>query len=342
MLEVSPKHATQGLAIDVADLVMQYPGRQTPAVNGISFSAASGTVLAILGPNGAGKTSTVEAMEGYRKPTSGSITILGLDPVHDAKQLAPKIGVMLQQNGAYLAMGPRQMLHLFAAYYGTAARNPDEVLELVGLKNVAKTNWRRLSGGEQQRLSLGLAIIGRPTVAFLDEPTAGMDPSARQVLWGLIRGLKDEGATVVLTTHYLEEAERLADHVLILDNGVIVGEGTPDELRRAGSGDMRFSAQPGIDTAALASVLGATVVESPPGEYLVSVEPTPRAMATLTGWMADQDLTLGDLRGGRQRLEDVFFKLTTDSAAAESATDSATNSPTINSPTGGRRKRTQR
>jgi ABC-2 type transport system ATP-binding protein len=334
MLEVSPKHTTQGPAIEVTDLVMHYPARQAPAVNGISFQAARGTVVAILGPNGAGKTSTVEAMEGYRKPTAGSIRILGLDPIDNARQLAPKIGVMLQQNGAYLAMGPRQMLHLFSAYYGTAARNPEEVLELVGLTHVAKTNWRRLSGGEQQRLSLGLAIIGRPAVAFLDEPTAGMDPSARQVLWGLIRGLKDEGATVVLTTHYLEEAERLADQVLILDNGVIVGEGTPDELRRAGSVDLRFGAQPGINTAGLASVLGATVVESPPGEYLVPVEPTPRAIAALTTWMAEQNLTLGDLRGGRQRLEDVFFKLTADSAA----TDSESTSP----PSGGRRKRAPR
>ncbi len=300
-------------AIEVNHLRVQYPGADRPAVNDISFSVPSGCVFAVLGPNGAGKTTTVEALEGYRRPTSGSVRVMGLDPIADARQLAPHIGVMLQRNGVYLSMGPEQILRLFAAYYGSRARKPDEVLDLVGLRSVARTPWRRLSGGEQQRLSLGMALVGRPEVAFLDEPTAGMDPAARQTLWGVIESLRTEGATVVLTTHQLDEAERLADEVIIIDHGSVVATGSPDTLRQGTHVDIRFSAPVGLDVALLgAAVGGASTAEATPGEYVVGVEPSPGNIAAITSWLADQDVVLGDLRGGRQRLEDVFLRLTAD------------------------------
>lgn len=285
-------------------------------MNGVSFTVRAGCVVAILGPNGAGKTSTVETLEGYRKPTSGTVRVLGLDPIADARQLTPRIGVMLQRNGVYLTMGPAQVLRLFASYYGDRARNHHEVLDLVGLRSVAKTPWRQLSGGEQQRLSLGMALIGRPDVAFLDEPTAGMDPSARQTLWGVIDSLRSHGATVVLTTHYLDEAERLADEVVIIDRGSVVATGSPEALRQGAHADIRFSAPPGLNVAALGThIQGASVVETAPGEYVVALDPSPRNIAAITSWLADQNVVLGDLRGSRQRLEDVFLRLTADSQA---------------------------
>ena len=296
--------------IEVNDLVVRYPGTARPAVDGISFSVPSGSVVALLGPNGAGKTTTVETLEGYIRPDSGSVQVLGKDPVDDARSLAPRIGVMLQKNGVYLSMGPTQILRLFAAYYGSRSENPEKMLDLVGLRDVARTPWRRLSGGEQQRLSLGLALIGRPDVAFLDEPTAGMDPAARQTLWSMIEKLRSNGATIVLTTHYLEEAERLADQVLIIDKGSIIASGTPEELRHGTHADIRFSAPAGLDVSSLGATIGAAATEVSTGEYVVVAEPTPRAIAAVTSWLADRDIVLGDLRGSRQRLEDVFLRLT--------------------------------
>ncbi len=307
-------------AIDVRDLVISYPKTAKPAVNGISFQVEPGEVLAILGPNGAGKTSTVETLEGYRRATSGSVTVLGFHPIDDAKELRARIGVMLQRNGVYLTMGPREVLRLFADYYGTRADDPDTLLERVGLNSVATTPWRRLSGGEQQRLSLALALVGRPEVAFLDEPTAAIDPTARHTVRTLIRELRDGGVAVVLTTHDLDDAEALADHVLIMDGGVIVAAGTPAELTRADASDgIRFVAPANIDVASLSSALGATVRETMSGSYVADVEPTSRNVATLTGWLAEHDLTLDDLQAGRRPLEDLFVRLTQSATETEQA-----------------------
>jgi ABC-2 type transport system ATP-binding protein len=178
---------------------------------------------------------------------------------------------------------------------------------------VAKTPWRRLSGGEQQRLSLALALVGRPRVAFLDEPTAGMDPAARRNLWGVVRALRDDGVCVVLTTHYLEEAEKLADWVVIIDHGLVVSTGTPAALMSSGAGVgdvIRFGAAAGLDVGSLGSAVGGPVVEERPGEYVASVAATPANVARLTGWLAERNLPLADLRAGRQSLEDVFLRLT--------------------------------
>ena len=302
-------------AIAVEQLVVRYGFRT--AVDGVSFSAEAGTVLAVLGPNGAGKTTTVEALEGYRRPDSGSVRVLGLDPIRDRSAVVARIGVMLQHGGVYPAMPAGAVLRLFAGYYADPVP-PADLLDRLDLAGVASTPWRRLSGGEQQRLSLALAIVGRPEVAFLDEPSAGMDPSARRVLWEVIRGLRDEGVAVLLTTHHLEEAERLADAVVILDGGRVVAEGSPATLMRSGAGDeIRFGAPPGVDAAGLGTALGGTVTEDRPGEYVVALPATPANVARLTAWLAEQDVEVADIRAGRQTLEDVFLRLTGQRSAAE-------------------------
>src|SRR3954451_15900140 len=218
-------------AVAVSDLVVRY-GSVT-AVAGVSFEAEAGEVVALLGPNGAGKTTTVETLEGYLRPTAGTVRVLGLDPIADHRRLTPQIGVMLQQGGVYPGMGPLEALRLFSSYYDEPA-DPVALLDRVGLAAVAKTPWRRLSGGEQQRLSLALALIGRPAVAFLDEPTAGVDPGGRLAIRAVISALRDDGVCVVLTTHELEEAQRLADRIVIVDHGRVVAAGTPAELMQTG------------------------------------------------------------------------------------------------------------
>ena len=295
-------------AVEVIELVVRY-GTVT-AVDGLSFSAEAGEVLALLGPNGAGKTTTVETLEGYRRPASGQARVLGLDPIGDRRTVTPRIGVMLQRGGVYPGMNARDALRLFAAYYDEP-ESPDDLIGRLGLSGVDRTPWRRLSGGEQQRLSLALALVGRPDVVFLDEPTAGVDPEGRLAIRAEVARLRDAGACVVLTTHELEEAERLATRVVIVDHGRLVATGTPAELMTAGAGhEIRFRAPGGLDTAALAAEVAAAVREERPGEYVVDAEATPARVASLTRWLAEQNLPLADLRAGRQTLEDVFLRLT--------------------------------
>jgi ABC-2 type transport system ATP-binding protein len=295
-------------AIEVDQLVVRYG--DTVAVDGLSFQAEKGAVLALLGPNGAGKTSTVETLEGYRRPAAGRVRVLGLDPGADHAALTRRMGVMLQRGGVYPRMAPGEALRLFASYYPDP-EDPEALLERVGLTGVARTPWRQLSGGEQQRLSLALALVGRPEVAFLDEPTAGVDPQGRLAIRQIVAELRQAGVCVLLTTHELEEAERLADRIVIVDAGKVVAEGSPAELMRSGAGrEIRFGAPPGIDVAGLGTRLGATVVEERPGEYLVAAEARPATIAALTAWLAERDLPLADLRAGRERLEVVFLRLT--------------------------------
>ncbi|HEX6475691.1 MAG TPA: ABC transporter ATP-binding protein, partial [Acidimicrobiales bacterium] len=237
------------------------------------------------------------------------VRVLGLDPIADRRELAPQIGVMLQRGGVYPAMSPREALRLFAAYYDDP-EDPDALVDRVALRDVERSPWRRLSGGEQQRLSLALALVGRPHAAFLDEPTAGVDPTGRLAIRQAVADLRDRGAAVLLTTHEMEEAERLADRIVIIDRGVIVATGSPAELMTAGAGhEIRFGAPPGLAVGELGTSLGAVVIEEQPGEYRVDTEATPAAVAALTAWLAARDLPLADLRAGRQRLEDVFLRL---------------------------------
>lgn len=297
-----------GPAIEVRELTIRY-GDQV-AVDGINLTVEPGQVLALLGPNGAGKTSTVETLEGYRRPAAGQVRVLGLDPIADHGELTTKIGVMLQQGGVYTGARPDEVLRLFASYYDDPA-DPEELLERVGLTDHRQSPWNTLSGGEQQRLSLALALVGRPQVAFLDEPTAGIDPSGRQLIRRVIAELRQQGVTVLLTTHDLDEAERLADQVAIIDHGRVLAVGSPAELMADGDHhEIRFGAAAGLDTAGLATHLGLVVVEVAPGEYRVDGAPTPVTIAAITAWLAERDLPLADLRAGRQRLEDVFLRLT--------------------------------
>ena len=199
------------------------------AVDGLDLTIDRGTITAVLGPNGAGKTTTLETCEGYRKPHAGSVRVLALDPVAERRALLPRIGVMLQQGGAWGGVRAMEMLRHIAALH--AHPLDVEVLgERLGLQTCGRTPYRRLSGGQQQRLALAMAVVGRPELVFVDEPTAGMDPQARHTTWDLLRELRASGVTVVLTTHYIEEAERLADRVHIIDRGRLVMSGTPAEL----------------------------------------------------------------------------------------------------------------
>jgi ABC-2 type transport system ATP-binding protein len=308
------------------------------AVDGLSFSVDRGEVFGLLGPNGAGKTTTVETLEGYRKPDAGTALVLGLDPIRDRAGLTPRIGVMLQEGGLYPGIRPLEALRLFAAYYRDH-ESPEALLDLVGLRPVAGTLVRRLSGGQKQRLSLALALVGRPEVVFLDEPTAGMDPHARLTTWEVVVGLKERGATVILTTHAMDEAERLCDRVAIIDGGRLVALGTPGDLTRsAGGGETRFTAAPGLDTAGLAGALllaPAAVVESKPGEYVVHAAPSPELVAALTAWLRDHGVALGDLRAGRRSLEEVFLQVTSEPSTAGGEEEEA-------AVPGGRRRRSGR
>ncbi len=298
-------------AIEVAGLSKRYGAIR--AVDGLSLSVDPGEVFGLLGPNGAGKTTTVETLEGYRRPDAGTVRVLDLDPWRDGARLRPQIGVMLQDGGLYPGIRPLEALELFAAYYDDPD-DPQRLLDLVGLREAEHTLVRRMSGGQSQRLSLALALIGKPTLVFLDEPTAGLDPRARATTWDLVRDLRDRGVTVVLTTHAMDEAELLCNRLAIIDHGRIVGLGTPADLTTsATTDDTRFSAKPDLDRASLAAALGLQteqVREPRAGDYVVDAPATPDVVAALAEWLRDRDVTLGDLRAGRTSLEEVFLRLT--------------------------------
>jgi ABC-2 type transport system ATP-binding protein len=298
-------------AVEVVDLVKRYGART--AVDGLSLTAPTGTVLALLGPNGAGKTTTIEICEGFRRPDAGSVRVLGLDPTRDAAPLRPRVGVMLQDGvGGYTAASAVELVRLFASY-AAHPHDPGALLDTVGLTDVADTAVKRLSGGQQQRLSLALALVARPELVFLDEPTSGMDPQSRRRTWELIRSLRADGVSVVLTTHFLDEAEQLADSVVVIDSGRVVAQGSPAELTRAGAeGQIRFRAVPNLALDLLLTALppGSQAREEEPGRYLISGDVTPQLLATLTAWCAGQEVLAEDLAIERRTLEDVFLDLT--------------------------------
>jgi ABC-2 type transport system ATP-binding protein len=312
-------------AVEVDHLVVRYG--DLVAVDGVSFDADFGEVVALLGPNGAGKTTTVETLEGFRRADGGTARVLGLDPWSAHSELTARVGVVLQRGGIYPIMNAERAVRLFAAYYEDP-RDPDDLIDLVGLRSVARTAYKRLSGGEQQRLALALALIGKPRVTFLDEPTAGVDPAGRIAVRDIVAALRSEGVCVILTSHELDEVQRLADRVVIVDHGKVVAAGRQGEIQGE-SEELRFAAEPGLALSELSVRLGAPVTEGPAGEYLVSARPVPALVAELAGWLAEHDLQLGDLRAGRQRLEDVFLRLT---GAAEPAGENAKGSSTSGRP----------
>jgi ABC-2 type transport system ATP-binding protein len=297
-------------AVQIGRLVKRYG--QTTAVDGLTLSAACGEVTGILGPNGAGKTTTVEICEGYRKPDGGTVRVLGLDPVRDTRALRPRVGVMLQSGGIPPSVPAADYLTLLSRFHTRPVAVP-ALLDLVGLTGVARTPYKRLSGGQQQRLSLAAAVIGRPELVFLDEPTAGMDPQARHATWDLIGQLRAAGVSIILTTHFMEEAERLCDHVAIIDHGQLVAEGTPGQLTGT-VGQLRFRAEPGLDIDSLLAALppASLAKESPAGHYVIEVPGAvdPRLLAAVTAWCAECGVLATSLRIESRTLEDVFLELT--------------------------------
>ena len=296
--------------VRVVGLVKRYGSRA--AVDGLSLQVGRGSVTAVLGPNGAGKTTTVECCEGYRRPDAGTVRVLGLDPLRDAAALRPRVGVMLQSGGIPQAVRAIEMLRHVARLH--AHPLPVGLLvERLGLDSAGSTPYRRLSGGQQQRLSLALAVVGRPEVVFLDEPTAGLDPQARQAAWGLVRDLRDDGVTVVMTTHLMDEAERLADAVVVIDAGRVVAQGTPAELTAAGSSEaLTFTGPARLDLSTLVAALPASARASEPtrGSYRVEGIVDPQLLATVAAWCAASGVMPEDLTVARRTLEDVFLELT--------------------------------
>lgn len=296
-------------AVEVLGLVKRFGDRT--AVDHLSFRVDPCSVMALLGPNGAGKTTTIECCEGYVRPDEGRVRVLGLDPHRDGTRLRPRVGVMLQRGGVYSGARAEEMLRHFARLYA----HPLDVgmlIERLGLGGLGRTPYRRLSGGEQQRLSLAIALVGRPELVFLDEPTAGLDPPARRAVWELIGALRGDGVSVVITTHLMDEAERLADLVVIVDGGRLIAEGTPAELTAGAYGGIRFRTAAVFDLGALSAALpgAARATRTPDGEYVVEGEDGLAVLAALTAWCAERGIMPEGLRVGRRTLEDVFLDLT--------------------------------
>ena len=295
--------------VEVNDLVRRFG--DTTAVDGLSFRVRRGELLALLGPNGAGKSTTLQTLEGFARPDSGTVRVLGLDPWTQSAALRPRMGVMLQAGGAHGAARAGEMLELIAAC-SAEPLDTGWLLATLGLTDAARTPVRRLSGGQVQRLGLAMALVGRPEVLVLDEPTAGMDPQARRLVWDLIRAAKADGVTVLLTTHLLDEAELLADRVLIVDHGRAVAYGTPGELT-AGEGEkLRFRAAPGLDLGPLRQALpeSFTVTEPASGSYLITGQISPATAATVTSFCARLGVMPSGLDTGGQSLEELYLELT--------------------------------
>ncbi|WP_415171143.1 ABC transporter ATP-binding protein [Nocardioides sp.] len=256
------------------------------AVDGLSLTVAPATITAVLGPNGAGKTTTLETCEGYRRPQAGRVRVLGLDPVADRHELLPRIGVMLQGQGAWSGVRALEMLRHIARLHAHPL-SVDLLAERLGLADCGRTPYRRLSGGQQQRLGLAMALVGRPEIVFVDEPTAGMDPAGRRTTWELLRELREDGVTVVLTTHYLEEAEHLADQVHIIDRGRLIASGTPEELTRGSSATVRLVVDQELGAEAEADL-----------------------RASVAAWGERHRVGVESMTFGSRTLEDVFLELT--------------------------------
>jgi ABC-2 type transport system ATP-binding protein len=292
-------------AVEVEDLQVRYGPLM--AVAGVSFVAEAGKITAVLGPNGAGKTSTIEVCEGYRRPTAGTVRVLGLEPAREQRALSARMGVMLQDGGVYPSARVGDMARLYCDLYGAGA-DWRELVDRVGLAERVTSAWRRLSGGEKQRLSLALALAAKPAVAFLDEPTSGVDVGGRATIRAILADLAASGCAVVLATHELDEVQRVADHVVVFDHGRVVASGTLDELRGSRR-ELRVRTRGVLDTVQLASAAGAPVRQVAVGEYVID-DPGPAALAAVSAWLETSGVEVIDLRSGAASLEDVFLRLT--------------------------------
>lgn len=307
-----PSGTGRGEAAIVVERMTKTYGERV-AVRDLSFQVRPGEIFALLGPNGAGKTTTIEILEGYRNANRGEVRVLGLDPRHDAQALKPQIGVMLQQDGIYPSLRAAEVLRLFAEFFADP-ENPDELMQLVGLTDAADTRVRQLSGGQKRRLALALALVGKPRLLFLDEPTTAMDPQARRATWDIILDAKERGTTVLLTTHFMDEAERLADRIAIMDGGEVIALDTPAGLTRSQSTtttEVYLKATPGLDIAALGKLPAARAArEESGGKYAIETGDARALLVELTTWLRDKGADVSELRVGRSSLEDVFLRLT--------------------------------
>jgi ABC-2 type transport system ATP-binding protein len=297
------------VVIDVSQLRMSYDGLE--AVRGVDLRVHRREIFAFLGPNGAGKTTTVEILEGHRRRTGGDVSVLGVDPQHADGSWRARVGVVLQSSRVEQELTVRECLSLYAGYY-PAPLAVNDVIALVGLKSKADVRGGLLSGGQQRRMDVALALIGDPELVFLDEPTTGFDPSARRSAWEMIDGLRDLGKTIFLTTHYMEEAEALADRIAVLRAGQIVAEGTPNTLggRDHAAYEISFTLPAGSRIAEL-SVLPAEVRPlDGAGRVLITSEQVMAALHALSGWALEHGHELSDLQVHRPTLEDVYLALT--------------------------------
>ncbi|TAK69600.1 MAG: ABC transporter ATP-binding protein [Actinomycetota bacterium] len=297
---------TDGPAVRVTGLVKSYGDREV--LRGLSFTAPRGAVTALLGPNGAGKSTAIEVCVGLRRADAGSVSVLDRDPQHDGAQLRPRVGMMLQAGGIPSGARAAEFVgHVASLYADPLAAGP--LLRVLELDRLGRTTFRRMSGGEQARLRLACAIVGRPELVFLDEPTAGLDPEGRDLVWELVLALRAAGVSVVLCTHHLDEAERLADHVVIVDGGVTAATGATAELTGAAATDsLSFRAGAHLDVAGLERALpaGHAVRETAVGSYRVDGHVDPQTLAAVTAWCAQHGVMAADLRIGRRSLEDVY------------------------------------
>jgi ABC-2 type transport system ATP-binding protein len=289
----------------VEQLVVEYG--QITAVNSVSFTARTGKITVILGSNGAGKTSTLEVCEGFRSPTAGSVRVLGLDPLRERGELNRHMGVMLQDGGVYPSSRVGEVIEHYCALYGNQMKAND-LIERVGLAHRRSSTWRRLSGGEKQRLSLALALAAKPTIAFLDEPTAGVDVEGREMIREVVRDLSMEGCTVIMATHELDEADRCADDVIVFHQASIVASGTLQSLRQ-GHDEIRFTTERGIDPSALSAHIGTMVLQDG-SDYVVAGTSDAKIIGLISDWLAEQHQGIDNLRAGSQRLEEIFRRLT--------------------------------
>ena len=278
------------------------------AVDNVSFEAPTGSVTVILGPNGAGKTSTIEVCEGFRTAKSGSVRVLGLDPISDHRALTERMGVMLQGGGVYPSARVRDVVSHFCALHNKGV-NATQLVERVGLSNRSTGTWRKLSGGEQQRLSLALALAADPDVIFLDEPTSGVDIDGRDVIADIIRDLAARGTTVVLASHDMAEAEKVATHAVLFNSGKVIASGEITSLLTSRK-HLRFTSSEGLIPAELAVSIKSPVVAIGDGVYEVASEPTPQLMTRISQWLADNSHPLLGVDMGKESLEDTYRRLT--------------------------------
>lgn len=278
------------------------------AVDNVSFEAPSGSVTVILGPNGAGKTSTIEVCEGFRTAKTGSVRVLGLDPVSDHRALTERMGVMLQGGGVYPSARVRDVVSHFCALHNKGV-NATQLIECVGLSNRSTGTWRKLSGGEQQRLSLALALAADPEVIFLDEPTSGVDIDGRDIIADIIRDLVARGTTVLLASHDMAEAEKVATHAVLFNSGKVIASGEITSLLTSRK-HLRFTSSEGLVPAELAVSIKSPVVAIGDGVYEVASEPTPQLMTRISQWLADNLHPLIGVDMGKESLEDTYRRLT--------------------------------